>query len=100
MYQDEREHGVVMDADYTLGQFLHDAGFSRFFAEHYILPMGAAIWSASLDDMQAFPLAFFIRFFHHHGLLNITNRPQWYVLNGGSRSYIPGLIAPLKSRSA
>ncbi|BDM63537.1 amine oxidase [Shewanella sp. NFH-SH190041] len=98
LYQDEREHGVVMDADYTLGQFLHDAGFSRFFAEHYILPMGAAIWSASLDDMQAFPLAFFIRFFHHHGLLNITNRPQWYVLNGGSRSYIPGLIAPFKEQ--
>lgn len=81
-----------------LGQFLDKERFSAFFAEHYILPMGAAIWSASIDDMRAFSLRFFIRFFQHHGLLNVTDRPQWYVLEGGSRSYIPALIAPFKKR--
>ncbi|QIR15332.1 NAD(P)/FAD-dependent oxidoreductase [Shewanella aestuarii] len=80
----------------TLGQYLDENKFSPFFCEHYILPMGAAIWSASINDMRAFSLRFFIRFFQHHGLLNINDRPQWYVLKGGSRSYIPNLTAPFK----
>ena len=53
--------------------------------------MGAAIWSSTLADMRAFPLYFFARFFLNHGLLDVTNRPQWYVINGGSREYITPL---------
>ena len=75
----------------SLGDFLDKQGFSDYFAEHYILPMGAAIWSSSLADMRDFPLYFFVRFFHHHGLLNLRNRPQWYVIPGGSSSYIKPL---------
>jgi hypothetical protein len=80
----------------NLGDYLDREHFSSFFAEHYILPMGAAIWSSSIEDMRGFSLRFFIRFFEHHGLLNVSDRPQWYVLEGGSRSYIPDLIAPFK----
>ncbi|MCW8996349.1 MAG: FAD-dependent oxidoreductase [Psychromonas sp.] len=75
----------------TLGSFLDKYGFSDYFAEHYILPMGAAIWSSSLADMRDFPLYFFVRFFQHHGLLSIRNRPQWYVIPDGSSSYIKPL---------
>jgi predicted NAD/FAD-binding protein len=75
----------------TLGDFLTQQGFSSFFAEHYILPMGAAIWSSSLTQMEGFQFRFFVQFFHHHGLLNIADRPQWYVIPKGSRSY----LAPL-----
>ncbi|MCF1426786.1 MAG: FAD-dependent oxidoreductase [Shewanella sp.] len=82
----------------NLGDFLDSEGFSDFFASHYILPMGAAIWSSSIEDMRAFSLQFFIKFFHNHGLLNVTDRPQWYVLTGGSRSYVPGLTAPFAER--
>ncbi|MGX9462307.1 NAD(P)/FAD-dependent oxidoreductase [Shewanella sp. A14] len=93
---------AIYDADNypsaSLGEYLDQQGFSAFFCEHYILPMGAAIWSASIHDMRAFSLRFFIRFFQHHGLLNINDRPQWYVLEGGSRSYIPPLTAPFKER--
>lgn len=77
----------------TLGDFLSEQGFSDYFARHYILPMGAAIWSSTLADMRGFPLGFFLRFFDHHGLLEVDNRPQWYVIPGGSREYIPPLIA-------
>ncbi|BBL89270.1 amine oxidase [Vibrio rotiferianus] len=76
----------------TLGEFLDEHDFSPFFTDNYILPMGAAIWSSTLADMRAFPLMFFLRFFLNHGLLDITNRPQWYVIKGGSRSYIGPLI--------
>lgn len=77
----------------TLGDFLQVGDFSDYFARHYILPMGAAIWSSTLADMRAFPLGFFLRFFANHGLLDVANRPQWYVIPGGSREYIGPLTA-------
>lgn len=80
----------------TLGDFLSKHGFSDFFAEHYILPMGAAIWSTSLQAMVQFELKFFIQFFFHHGLLNLVDRPQWYVVEGGSRSYVTKIVERLK----
>ncbi|MFZ1385944.1 MAG: FAD-dependent oxidoreductase [Thiolinea sp.] len=76
-------------SDLSLGEFLQQQKFSEFFAQHYILPMGAAIWSASLGEIKGFPLKFFIQFFHNHGLLNIQDRPQWYTIVGGSKQYIP-----------
>ncbi len=76
----------------TLGDYLQAGGYGDFFIRRYILPMGAAIWSASLDDMRRIPLTFFLGFFEQHGLLNVVDRPQWYVLPGGSRSYIEPLI--------
>ncbi|AWB65409.1 FAD-dependent oxidoreductase [Saccharobesus litoralis] len=85
-----------IDSNLTLDDFLKQNHFSDYFAQHYILPMGAAIWSSSLDEMAQFQLKFFIQFFHHHGLLNVNDRPQWYVIPGGSRSY----IAPLTKRFA
>lgn len=75
----------------TLGDFLIEHDFSQFFAEHYILPMGAAIWSSSLTQMEGFQFQFFVKFFHNHGLLNIADRPQWYVIPEGSRSYLSPL---------
>ncbi|PSJ45787.1 FAD-dependent oxidoreductase [Zobellella endophytica] len=87
--------GRLNDHD-TLGRFLRQHGFSDFFAGHYVLPMVAAIWSSSLAGSRDFPLAFFLRFFNHHGLLNLVDRPQWYVVEGGSRSYIPALTAPVR----
>ncbi|MEZ9945552.1 NAD(P)/FAD-dependent oxidoreductase [Vibrio breoganii] len=77
--------------DQTLGSFLEEHDFSDYFSENYILPMGAAIWSSTLADMRVFPLSFFLRFFLNHGLLDIKNRPQWYVIEGGSRAYIEPL---------
>ena len=80
----------------TLGDFLAQNDFSDFFAEHYILPMGAAIWSSSLAQMEAFEFRFFVQFFHNHGLLNIADRPQWYVIPNGSRSYLEPLCESFK----
>ncbi|TYK66204.1 NAD(P)/FAD-dependent oxidoreductase [Colwellia echini] len=80
----------------TLGRFLKENNFSDFFAEHYILPMGAAIWSSSLAQMEDFEFKFFVQFFHNHGLLNIADRPQWYVIPNGSRGYLAPLCEPFK----
>ncbi|MDA9555919.1 FAD-dependent oxidoreductase [Vibrio sp.] len=82
----------------TLGDFLVQHSFSDYFSDNYILPMGAAIWSSTLADMRAFPLRFFLQFFLNHGLLDIKNRPQWYVIPGGSRSYIPKITQHFSDR--
>ncbi|PLK64479.1 NAD(P)/FAD-dependent oxidoreductase, partial [Klebsiella pneumoniae] len=82
----------------TLESFLARHRFSPFFARHYILPMGAAIWSSSLQEMRRFPLPLFLRFFENHGLLDIRDRPQWYVVPGGSREYVRALLARLGDR--
>ncbi|MEJ6474687.1 NAD(P)/FAD-dependent oxidoreductase [Pseudoalteromonas piscicida] len=76
----------------TLGKLLQEYKFNEFFKLHYILPMGAAIWSTSIKEMLDFEAKFFVRFFFNHGLLDVTNRPQWYVIPGGSREYIQPLI--------
>jgi len=87
-----------LDPAMTLGEWLEANGYGEAFQRHYLLPMGAAIWSASLQDLRDFPLQFFVRFFRNHGLLSVNDRPQWYTLVGGSRGYIPALTAPYAER--
>ena len=58
--------------------------------------MGCAIWSASTRCMLDFPLLFFVRFFKNHGLLSVNDRPQWHVIQGGSRSYLEPLCRDFK----
>ncbi|SOC57866.1 Predicted NAD/FAD-binding protein [Chromohalobacter canadensis] len=82
----------------TLGEYLARGGYGESFRRRYLLPMGAAIWSASERDMANFPLTSFVRFFHHHGLLSVNNRPQWYTLVGGARRYIAPLTAAYAQR--
>ncbi|MBU0903524.1 MAG: FAD-dependent oxidoreductase [Gammaproteobacteria bacterium] len=82
--------------DMTLGDYLKANAYSERFIQHYIVPMGAAIWSMSLQDMLAFPLQFFVRFFKNHGLLSVCDRPQWCVIEGGSSSYVAPLTESFK----
>ena len=91
------EQGAV-DESTTLGDYLQQNNYSREFSDRYLIPMGSAIWSASLAQMREFSVGFFIRFFINHGLLNIFNRPQWRVIKGGSRSYIEPMVAPFADR--
>jgi len=85
-------------SDLSLGSYLQQRGYGERFIQHYIVPMGAAIWSMSLADMLNFPLQFFLRFFKNHGLLSVTDRPQWQVIKGGSSSYVTPLSASFAER--
>ena len=84
---EDLESGAINE-DMSLGDYLDAKGYGKAFAEQYLVPMGSAIWSADTDAMLDFPLQFFVRFFRNHGLLNIFNRPQWRVIEGGSREYL------------
>ncbi len=79
------------NARVTLGEYLITNNYSDAFAQLHLLPMGAAIWSASLEDMRAHPVAAFARFFANHGLLKLAGRPQWRTVKGGSREYLKKL---------
>jgi predicted NAD/FAD-binding protein len=62
------------------------------------VPMGMAIWSATESAMLAFPARFFVEFFERHGFLNVSNRPTWQSIKGGSREYARKLTAPFVKR--
>ncbi|GAB60197.1 NAD(P)/FAD-dependent oxidoreductase [Rheinheimera nanhaiensis] len=83
------------DLDLALGDFLHKHDFGSAIRDNYLMPMGAAIWSAGLAEMPAFPVRFFLRFFNNHGLLNVSDRPQWSVIKGGSKRYVDALCTKL-----
>ena len=75
-----------------LGDFLREQRFSSEFRDWYFLPMMGCIWSCPTDQMLAFPVATMVRFCHNHGLLQITNRPQWYTVPGGARRYVNRIV--------
>lgn len=79
----------------SLGEFLDAGGYSREFADWYLLPMAAAIWSCPTGQMRAMPLGPFVRFCNNHGLLQIFNRPAWRTVSGGARSYVRKLAEQL-----
>jgi predicted NAD/FAD-binding protein len=78
-----------------LSRFLDDEGYSATFRNQYLLPMAAAIWSCPMQTMQQFPLGAFVRFFANHGLLQLTDRPQWFTVAGGARQYVDRILARL-----
>lgn len=85
-----RESLVLLDVqdELPLGDFLAQGQYSPQFVRDYIIPMGAAIWSTDAGRMMRFPARFFVRFFHHHGMLTIDDRPQWRTIIGGSKQYL------------
>ncbi|HQU25785.1 MAG TPA: FAD-dependent oxidoreductase [Acidimicrobiales bacterium] len=85
------------DDDLTLAEYL-ESSFSREFRDWYLVPMGAAIWSADPAAFTEFPARALARFFFNHGLLGLGGRPQWRTVVGGSRTYVERVLAPLAGR--
>ena len=79
----------------TLGTYLVREHYSAEFRDWYLLPMAAAIWSCPTDAMLEYPLATFVRFCRNHGLLQISNRPQWQTVTGGGRNYVERIASLL-----
>ena len=84
------------DDHLALSDYLRRKGYSRSFVEHFIMPMGAAIWSADPKQFDRFPARQFVRFFKNHGFLNVRNQPLWLTIRGGSRSYVGPITRPFK----
>jgi len=91
---------LLRDDDYslTLEAFLKRKGYSPFFIQHFIIPMGEAIWSADPMEFDRFPARYFAQFFKNHGFFNVRNQPQWLTIKGGSRQYIRPITEPFRDR--
>ena len=87
-----------LDDEETLGNYLRKNGYSHEFIDHYLIPMAAAIWSAEPGSVLEMPVRFLVRFFDNHGLLQISDRPIWRVIKGGSREYVGKLVAGHRDR--
>jgi predicted NAD/FAD-binding protein len=94
-----RSRELLQQADdsLTLGEYLRRGGYSRQFLEHYVVPMGRAIWSAEAGAMLGFPARFFVEFFDKHGFLSVDERPVWQTVRGGSREYVRRLLADTRA---
>jgi predicted NAD/FAD-binding protein len=84
------------DYETTLGAYLEGKKYSESFIHHFIIPMGAAIWSADPKQFNEFPAHSFVQFFNNHGFLKVKDQPQWQVIKGGSRSYVEPLTRSYK----
>lgn len=90
--------GTIPDGE-TLGEYLNRNGYSRYFRNYYIVPMGAAIWSAPEIVLEQFPIRFFLQFFNNHGMLSVDDRPTWRVISGGSATYVNRMMDRLGERT-
>lgn len=89
---------AYLDDEATVAQFLAEHGYGPEFAKHYLLPMGAAIWSCPMASFEQFPIRFIVEFYVNHGLLQLRDRPVWRVIEGGSKQYVERLAAPFRDR--
>ncbi len=81
-----------------LSEFLKQHQFGEAFQNWYFLPMMGCIWSCPTDQMLAFPVATMIRFCHNHGLLQVSNRPRWFTVTGGSRNYVQKIVKDVSDK--
>ncbi len=81
-----------------LGDFLQEQRFGEAFRDWYFLPMLGCIWSCPTEQMLRFPVATMVRFCHNHGLLQVSDRPQWHTVVGGARHYVDKIIANIADK--
>jgi len=82
----------------TLGEYIETTDLSPRLAEHYLMPMGSALWSIPGGRVLEMPAEFFVRFFENHGMLTVNNQPEWRVIEGGSARYVEALATPFRDR--
>ena len=86
------------DPQLTVDGFLRASDYGAEFAEHYLIPLGSALWSSPPETFRQFPIRFVIGFLANHCMLQIRGRPTWRTIKGGSHSYIPALVASFRER--
>ncbi|MGH3762837.1 NAD(P)/FAD-dependent oxidoreductase [Actinophytocola sp.] len=83
------------DPDRTLGEFVAAGGYTRYFVEHFLLPVVSAVWSAPERLSRAYPVRHLFRFMAHHGMLSVGGSPSWRTVTGGSRTYVERAVKHL-----
>jgi len=82
----------------TLKEYVEAGGYGTDLLALYLVPMSAAVWSASQEAMLDFPAQTLLRFFHNHGFLGMHTQHPWRTVEGGAHSYVKRLTAPFAGR--
>jgi predicted NAD/FAD-binding protein len=77
-----------VDPEISIGQYLEERKYSKYFLQNFLVPMGSAVWSTPMDEMLEFPANSLLRFFKNHGMLDIERTVVWRTVVGGSWSYV------------
>ena len=81
----------------TLGEFIEQGDYTKYFADHFLLPVVACVWSCGFDGARNYPARYLFAFLEHHGMLAVTGSPQWRTVVGGSRSYVEKAVKELSA---
>jgi predicted NAD/FAD-binding protein len=79
----------------TLGEFVDAGGYSRYFVEHFLLPVVSCVWSAPEKVSREYPARYLFTFLDHHGMLAVGGSPTWKTVVGGSRAYVERAVKNL-----
>ena len=86
------------DPNETVSEFVRRNGLGERFESSFLLPLGSALWSCSIERFGTFPMEFLTDFLSNHKMLQAYNRPVWRVLKGGSRTYVDKIVESLGDR--
>jgi predicted NAD/FAD-binding protein len=89
-----REAPALLGAEHhnpTLDEYLTEQRYGAAFRDEHLIPMAAALWSAPATQILDFPARYLVQFMANHQMLQVNDRPQWRVVQGGSRNYVHAL---------
>ncbi|MEM7231323.1 MAG: FAD-dependent oxidoreductase [Planctomycetota bacterium] len=89
---------VTLEDSVSLEQYIRERGYGKEFVERYLLPLGSSLWSCAHETFLSFPARFVADFLHNHGMFAFRDRPQWRVIQGGSKQYVRALTSPFEDR--
>lgn len=95
-HRDARRLLAAEDRDPTWGRFLQEGGYSRYFVDHFALPLVTCVWSSGAQDARDYPARHLFAFLEHHGMLSVSGSPTWRTVVGGSATYVAAVAAGLE----
>ena len=94
-FYNESESVLESQTKLSLGEYLKQNNYSKYFLEEHILPMASALWSGDFESIMEFPVTYLLSFMKNHQMLQISDRPLWETIKGGSQQYVKTLIQNL-----
>lgn len=78
-----------------LGDWLDEHGYGEYFVRHYAVPLVSCVWSSGDAVALQYPARYLFTFLNHHGMLQLTDSPQWFTVVGGSSTYVTAIADAL-----
>jgi uncharacterized protein len=91
-----REAPALLELDHAgpdLGDYLRQNRYSDAFISSHLVPMASALWSSPSAQIMKFPAKYLVRFMANHHMLQVSGRPEWRVVCGGSARYVESMTS-------